>query len=253
MNDSDYVSPANNAISQGRKDQARTFVFQVNPNVNLYPWKYKNTFIDLAVLCNYSYTRFSHVQLYGVDGGGQKEGFVGSTVQQGEDYVWDPYSYARQQFFEIAFDANPCFPIYGDAKQSVAANLSLLIWTRFKFTNKYYGRRVAPNSDVTFSVNNIRRNYDHETWLNSVINLIYRRESTVYRFTFGQPLIYSLRPETRVYDAGGKTMLSEVLHENMWVSQAGMTLGFFITAPIGSVPLLRDIPFVKPSEQRGQP
>jgi hypothetical protein len=243
MNDSDAVSPENSSISQGRKDHTRTFVFQINPNVNLYPWKYKHTYIDLAVLCNYSYARSSHLQPYWVDGGGQKDGFVGSTVQLGEDYVWDDYSYSRQHFFEIAFDANPCFPIYGDAHQSLAANLSLLLWTRFKIINKYYGERVAPNSEVVFQVNDIRHNYDHEVWLNSVVNLIYRRASTMYRLTVGQPLIYSLRPETRVYDAKGETLRSEVIHENMWVSQAGMSLGFFVSMPIDNVPLVRNIPF----------
>jgi hypothetical protein len=250
MNDSDAVSPMNSGISMGRKDHARTFVFQVNPNINLYPWKYKNTFIDLALLCNYSYTRYSHMQPYWVDGGGQKDGYVGSTVRLGEDYAWDDFSYARQHFFEIAFDANPCFPIYGDANQSLAANLSLLLWTRFKFTDKYYGQRVDPTSDVIFNVNNIRRNYDHEVWLNSVVNLIYRRASTMYRITVGQPLIYSLRPESRVYDAGGQILLSEMVHENMWVSQAGMSLGFFISTPIKNVPLLRG---TKSSEQGKQP
>ena len=243
MNDSNYVSPGNNDVSQGRKDYARTFVFQVNPNVNLYPWKFKNTFIDMAFLCNYSFTWNPHKQLYWVDGGGQKESFVGSNVQPGEDYVWDDYSYGRQQFFEVAFDANPCFPIYGDANQSLAANLSLLLWTRFKFTNKYYGERVEPNPDFVFKVSNIRRNFDHETWLNSVVMLVYRRASTVCRLTIGQPLTYSLRPQTRVYDGNGKNLISEVIHENMWVSQAGLSFGFFISAPIGNIPLVRKIPF----------
>jgi hypothetical protein len=248
MNDSDYVSPRNSSISEGRKDHARTFVLQVNPNVNLYPWKYKNTYIDLAMLCNYSCTRFTHRQPYWVDGGGQKESYIGTyfdSLNDAEDYVWNDYSHAWQQFFEIAFDANPCFPIYGDAKQSVAMNLSILLWTRFKLTSKYYGQRVSPNTDVVWEVDNIRRNYDHETWLNSVINLIYRRETTMYRFTIGQPLIYSLRPETRVFDASGKNMVTEVLHENMWVSQAGMSLGFFVSMPVDKVPLVRKIPFGK--------
>ena len=67
----------------------------------------------------------------------------------------------------------------------------------------------------------------------------------MYRLTIGQPLIYSLRPETRVFDASGRSMVSEVLHENMWVSQAGMSLGFFVSAPVDKVPLVRKIPFGK--------
>ena len=242
MNDSDYVSPRNASISEGRKDHARTFVFQINPYVSLYPWKYKNTFVDLALLCNYSYTKYLHLQPFGVSGG-QKDSYVGSTVYEGEDYVWYDYSYARAQFFEIAFDANPSFPIYGDVRQSVAANLSLLLWTRFKYMNKYYGQTVTSGSDLDFRINNIRQNFEHETWLNSVVSLLYRRDVVMYRLTVGQPLIYSLRPETRVYDAPGKTLISEVVHENMWVSQSGMSVGFFISSPIDNVPFVRKIPF----------
>jgi hypothetical protein len=250
MNDSDDVDPRNNAVSQGRRNIARTFVFQTNPNISLYPWKYKNTFIDLALLCNYSYTHYSHLQQYGVDGG-QKESCIGTSVDTAgdiEDYAWNDFSYAHSQFFEIAFDANPCFPVYGDEKQSVAVNLLLLLWTRFKLTAKYYGQSVADGADLKFNVANVRHNFDHETWLNSVVNLIYRRGSTMYRLTIGQPLIYSLKPETRIYDANDSRMISELLHQNMWVSQAGMSLGFFITTPIDNVPLIRSIPWGKKNE-----
>ena len=75
----------------------------------------------------------------------------------------------------------------------------------------------------------------------------------MYRLTVGQPLIYSLRPETRVFDANGKNMVSEVLHENIWVSQAGLSLGFFVSTPVGNVPLVRDIPLGKSFEQGKQP
>ena len=47
----------------------------------------------------------------------------------------------------------------------------------------------------------IRWNYDRETWMNFVINIIYRRGKYNDRFGIGQPLIYTLMPRTRVTDA----------------------------------------------------
>jgi hypothetical protein len=38
-------------------------------------------------------------------------------------------------------------------------------------------------------------------------------------------------------------MIIEKVHENMWVSQSGLSLGFFISSPIDNVPLVRKIPF----------
>jgi hypothetical protein len=49
---------------------------------------------------------------------------------------------------------------------------------------------------------------------------------------FGQPLTYSLTPSTRVYDGTGKSLLSEVKHENMWVSQAGAQIGLFVSTTL---------------------
>ncbi len=234
VNDSTGVLPQNSNVESGVHERAGTFVFQVNPNVNIYPWDNKFTYIDLAILCNYSHMSYDYTRPYWV-GGGQKDGYVNTTVSLGEDYSWYDCSYARQNFFEIAFDANPTFPIYGDPKQSVAMSVSLLLWTRFKWLEKYYGETHTTSNDINFEVKNIRKNFEREVWLNSVLNIIYRRNTYVFRLTFGQPLTYSLTPVTRVYDNSGRTLLSEVWHENMWVSQAGAQIGFFVSTSLDNL------------------
>jgi hypothetical protein len=168
--------------------------------------------------------------------GGRRQGYMNTDPYPGDEYWWNmDCSYFNQNFFEVALDLNPVFPIYGNKNQSVAIGLLIVLWTRFKWTNKYYGHNFDGGSDVYFIIDGTRKNYDHETWLNSAFNIIYRRNAFVYRLDIAQPLIYSLMPRTRVYDASGETVLYEKSLENMWVSQAGVRLGFFVTTSLESV------------------
>ena len=231
VNDSTGVLPQNTAITNGMDEKSRTFVFQINPNVNIYPWSNKFTFIDLAILCNYSHMNYDFTQEIGVSGG-QKRGYVGTSVVFDEDYPWYDFSYARQNFFEVAFDANPTFPVYGSKEQSVALSLSLLLWTRLKWLNKYYGDSRVTGSDLTFDIRNIRKNFEREVWLNTNLNIIYRRSPYTFRLMLGQPLIYSLTPVTRIYDGAGTTIQYELKHENMWVSQSGAQIGLFVSTSL---------------------
>jgi hypothetical protein len=230
--DSTGVDPLNPKAETGRLESSRTFVFQINPNVNIYPWGNKFTYIDLAILCNYSYMNYDFSQPYWV-GGGQKRSHVGTGVQLGEDYAWYDCSYARQNFFEVALDVNPTFPVFGNKEHALALNVSMLLWTRFKWLNKYYGQWNGNNAE--FDVQNIRKTFEREVWLNTVANIIYRTGPYTVRLMVGQPLTYSLTPSTRVYDASGKNMLSEVQHENMWVSQAGAQVGLFVSTTLANL------------------
>jgi hypothetical protein len=229
--DSTGVDPLNPNAESGLMERSRTFVFQINPNVNIYPWGNKFTYIDLAILCNYSFMAYNYTQPYWV-GGGREDSYVNTYAQLGEDYAWYECSYARQNFFEVALDINPTFPIFGDRNQALAVNVSLLLWNRFKWINKYFGTNRTTSSEIFFDVANVRKNFEREVWLNSVWNIIYRRGDYTFRLMFGQPLTYSLTPSTRVYDGAGKTLLSEVKHENMWVSQAGAQIGLFVSTTL---------------------
>jgi hypothetical protein len=215
-------------IENGHKQSLKNFVIQINPNVSLYPWRSKQTYIDAAILCNYSFMHFSHKAPHWV-GGGQKDAYVSSSVSIGPEYSWENCSYWNENFFEIALDLNPVFPIYGNKDRSVAIGVMAMLWTRFKWTNKYFGNSLSNGSDITFSKVHVRKNYDHETWLNSVINIIYRRKDFIYRFDIGQPMVYSLTPRTKVIDLKTDEVVFEQAHKNMWVSQAGVKLGFFVT------------------------
>jgi hypothetical protein len=247
--DSIRVDPANTSVETGIKEKSRTFVFQINPNINLYPWGNKYTYIDLAILCNYANMGYDYTRPYWV-GGGQKDsyaetwtyytptdstGAVIDTVWLTEDYAWYKCSYARQNFFEVALDINPTFPVFGDREQSLAVNVSLLLWLRFKWLNKYYGTGRTTSTDVFFDVQNIRKTFEREVWLNSVLNIIYRRGNYTFRLMFGQPLTYSLTPSTRIFDASGKKLVSEIQHENMWVSQSGAQIGLFVSTTLSNL------------------
>lgn len=224
----------NNDVESGHVRESKNFILQINPNISLYPWRTRQTYIDAAILINYSFMHFNHDYPYWV-AGGQKESHINSDVYIGNEYSWENCSYWNQNFFEIALDLNPVFPIYGNKDQSVAIGVMALLWTRFKWTNKYYGTNKISGSDIEFVKDNIRKNYDHETWLNSVINFIYRRNGFVYRLDVGEPLIYSLTPRTRVTDAKGKEVLYEKRNENMWVTQSGVKLGFFVTTGFDNI------------------
>lgn len=215
-------------MENGHKQKLTNFIIQINPNVSLYPWRSKQTYIDAAILCNYSFMHFSLKAPHWA-GGGQKDAYVSSRVHIGPEYSWENCSYWNDNFFEVALDLNPVFPIYGNKDQSVAIGVMAMLWTRFKWTNKYFGNSTSSESDVTFNKVHVRKNFDHETWMNSVINIIYRRKEVVYRFDISQPMVYSLTPRTKIIDLNTDAVAFKQAHKNMWVSQAGVRLGFFVT------------------------
>jgi hypothetical protein len=216
-------------VDNGIIERSKTFVFQVNPNVNIYPWGNKLFYIDAAILCNYSHMRYDYSRPYWV-GGGEIISYVGTTGYAEDDYTWRNFSYGRRNFFEVAGDIHTVFPCYGSSTQSLAVGLSLLLWTRYKWFNKYYGSFI--DSTSTFDVNGVRRNFDRESWLNSVINVIYRRGNFNYRLDIGQPLIYTLFPRTEVSLDNGESYKKR--REGMWLSQGGLKLGFFVSTSLES-------------------
>lgn len=232
--DSTGVLPENLDVTTGRLEESRTFVLQINPNFNIYPWKHKTCYIDMALLCNYSHMSYDFLMTRYVDGG-QREDYVPTSVRYPytEDYSWYEYSYAKQNFFELALDVNSVLPIFGSKNQNVALGVTLLLWRRFLWMNKYHGG--YPNDPAIFEVQNIRKNFDMETWLNTALNIIYRRGAYVFRFDIGQPLIYTLTPRTRITDANGDKVLYELKKESMWVSQSGVQLGLFVSTSLKNI------------------
>lgn len=233
--DSIHRSAENHDISDGVSEKAQTFVFQINPNVSIYPWDFKYTYLDLAILCNYSHLNYDFTQLYNVNGG-QTRSYV-STYSYGplEDHASTDYSYARQNFFEVAFDANPVFPIYGSASSSMALSVSFMLWTRFKWINKYYGRF----EQGSFNLDWTRESYEHETWLNTNINLIYRKNPYLFRFMFGQPLTYNISPSTRILDKSGN-QIGVSKPENMWQAQSGVQFGVYVQTTMDNFNVLKE-------------
>lgn len=234
--DSIGVLMRNDDAETGKKERSRTFVIQVNPNVSIYPWDLPMCYIDAAILCNYQHMSYDFLDEHPVSGGGRLEGYANTRVHVGKDYPWHNFSYGKENFFELALDLNPVLPLYGNKKVAVAAGINMLLWTRFMWFNKYYGR----TQNGEFNLENIRRNFDRETWLHSALNLTVRVQPYTFRVEIGQPLIYSLLPRTRVYDADGETLLYEHRRESMWLSESGVRLGLFLSTDLQTLGSLVD-------------
>jgi hypothetical protein len=228
--DSIGVSAANQANETGEVQKAKQFVFQINPNVNIYPWPYPMTYIDAAILCNFSHTTYDHVQNYYV-GGGMQEGHINTGIWSDDDYSWERFSWAKENFFELAFDVNATVPIIGMKNQNVALGITMFLWQRYKWLTKYFGKtNVLPN-DLAFSIEKVRHNLDKETWLNSIVNIIYRRDKYMFRLDIGQPIIYSQTPRTRITDGAGN-IIYEMTRDKMWLSQSGIKVGLFVSTSL---------------------
>ncbi|MCX7725763.1 MAG: hypothetical protein N2053_02815 [Chitinispirillaceae bacterium] len=225
--DSIGVRPDNRGITDFI-ERAKYFIFQVNPNVNIYPWKYPMCFIDAAILCNFEYMRYDFKNPDG--------SYIATWGPWSvEDYSWETFSYGRETFAEAALDIYAVIPVFGMKDKMAAVGISTLLWRRYKWMNKYFYRNDR--------VENIRKNFDKETWLNTVINIIYRQGKITYRLDFGHPLIYSLTPSTKIVDANGNVIAGKA-SEKMWLTQAGFKVGFFISTNLENIIKYR--PFIVP-------
>ncbi len=235
--DSINVERDNPNVERGT-EKAKVFVLQVNPNVNIFPWKFPMSYIDAALLCNYQYTRYDNVR---PDKGfsWSSIGWNTTTYRGGsiEEYSWEECSYYNENFFELALDIFASIPVFGMRDRSAAVTVSTLVWRRYKWKNKYFGSMVNDE----FSTTGIRKSFDKETWLNLVLGLMYRQGSFMYRLDIGQPLIYSLTPRTGRYKADG-SLVDGKSSEKMWLSQSGFKIGFFISTDLTN--LIRYRPFV---------
>ncbi|MBN1757102.1 MAG: hypothetical protein JW863_02225 [Chitinispirillaceae bacterium] len=219
-----------NPRSEIATEKAKVFVLQVNPNVNIFPWKFPMSYIDAALLCNYQFTRYDYLL--------PNNDYHWSTIGWDiEEYSWEQCSYYNENFFELALDVFASIPVFGMRDRSAGITVSTLVWRRYKWKNKYFGD--MENGD--FRIDEIRRSFDKETWLNLVLGLMYRQGSFMYRLDIGQPLIYSLTPRTGKYNGNGD-LIEGKYSEKMWLSQSGFKIGFFVSTDLTN--LIRYRPFV---------
>jgi hypothetical protein len=220
----------NNPKTEIETEKAKVFVLQINPNVNIFPWKFPMSYIDAALLCNYQFTRYDYV----APNNEYRSTTIGWDM---EEYSWEQCSYFNENFFELALDVFASIPVFGMRDRSAGITVSTLVWRRYKWKNKYFGSM----DNGEFRVDEIRKNFDKETWLNLVLGLMYRQGSFMYRLDIGQPLIYSLTPRTGKYQADG-TLIEGKSSEKMWLSQSGFKIGFFISTDLTN--FIRYRPFV---------
>jgi hypothetical protein len=89
----------------------------------------------------------------------------------------------------------------------------------------------------------MRKNFDKEMWLNTAVNLVYKRGKVMYRLDFGQPLIYSLEPRTMLYNAQDKIGPGKY-KEKMWLAQSGYKIGLFVSTDLEN--FMRYRPLARP-------
>jgi len=199
--------------------RSKVFVLQVNPNVNIFPWKYPMSYIDAALLTNYQYTRFEYLN----NGEYMSSGVPWNINMESNER----FSYGNEHFFEMALDIYASIPVFGMKNQMAALGVSLLVWRKYKWLDRYYGRMDGND----FEVAGMRHSFDKEMWLNSIINVVYRRGKVMYRLDFGQPLIYSLTPKTALTNESDKVR-ETLSKEKMWLAQSGYKVGFFISTEL---------------------
>ncbi len=218
-------------------EAARTFIVEVNPNINIYPWKTRFAYIDAALLLEYAYTRIGNTNIQRVNGGDIRA-YRRSTVYVDDEYSWENFSYANENFVDVGVDLSMMFPLYGNANSNLGLGIIHFINTKFTWLNKYFGENNVVNNDLEFEVANMRKNYRKEIWINTMLNLHYKRGPAIYQFQFTAPLLYLLQPRTQVTDKEGKTILYEHEKKGNWASQQGVKAAIFFAYDL---PALRNL------------
>jgi hypothetical protein len=212
-------------IEDDAQEAIRSFVVEINPNINIYPWN-KYSYIDAALLLEYSYSRYNNTSMQNVNGG--TDGYWQTRVYPSDEYSWENFSYANENFIDLGLDISTSFPLYGNANRSLAFGLILLINTKFTWLNKYYGRNEISGSELKFVTENLRKNFKKEVWFNSMLSLNYRSGPIVYNFQVTEPLLYLLQPRTKVTDSKGKNVLYEHEKKGNWASQQDIKVALLV-------------------------
>jgi hypothetical protein len=219
----------NMSIQTSSRESFSSIVVEANPNVNIYGDK--GFSIDIALLAEYSYTRFENMyDRWNSFLGGSKSTFWDTSSYQGIEYWWENFSCADEHFADVGADLAMQIPLYGTKTEKLGLSLVLFINTKFTFKTKTYGTNQNTSTDVVFSPVSYRDNFKREIWFNSVIGLVYQWERYTLRIELYEPLIYSLLSKTSVTDASHTITYFTQEKTQAWAVQQGtkvsLTLGY---------------------------
>ena len=215
-------------VQNNSRQTYSSIVVEANPNVNIYLGP--NFVFDAAILLEYVHTGYENLyDHWNPLIGGSKSAYWSTTAYRGDEYWWENYSYAQENFFDAGLDVNLTIPLYGDASQSLGLGLNLFVNSKFTAISKYYGDNQNTTTDVVFNEVDVRDTFKREIWFNSVLMLIYRNDRITYRLELVEPLIYSLLSHTKVLDAKRSTLYYENEKNRNWAVQEGLLISLTVS------------------------
>ncbi|MBN1757101.1 MAG: hypothetical protein JW863_02220 [Chitinispirillaceae bacterium] len=222
------------------KDRIRTIALEADPNISVKLGEGLN-YIDAALLCRYQYSRFGNVSDQWV-GGGEITAYQSSSVGEGWQDVWEHFSYANQNVFDLGADISAMFPVLSHGIHHLSFNLRMFGDLRFSYQRKYFGSNTVSGSDVDFTVENTRLNLAREVMFNTFLMLQYVQGPYQLRLQFTKPVLYSIAPYTSIFDANGSVVDDEnnypLKRSDLWITREGMSVALFGSYDI-TLPFLR--------------
>jgi hypothetical protein len=207
------------------KEKRRNVSVEFHPNINLRLGE-RFHYIDAALLLEYGYTRLNNTYERWVGGGTQETYW--NTSDNGEDEdVWERYSYANENYFDVGADISAMFPLVNRETSMLGFGFILYFDTKFTYLTKYYGDNTDNGTEITFTVNSERENFTREIWFNSALMLQYMRSPFHIRLEVTEPFLYSLMPRTTITDKNTKEVTWDHEKEPLWLSQQGFSVGLF--------------------------
>lgn len=212
-------------IENDSKEKMRSISLEFNPNINLSLGELFH-YIDVALLLKYSYARHNNTYERWI-GGGTQETYWNSAVNGENENVWERFSYANENYFDIGVDISTMFPIVNKESGYLGFGFMLLFDTKFTQFTKYYGTNTDNEITNTFNVYNRRENFKREIRFNTVLMLQMLKGPFNVRFELKEPFLYSLMPSTRITDADNNNVSYEHQKQPLWLSQKGFGMGLF--------------------------
>jgi hypothetical protein len=217
----------NSDIENDSKEFKRGFMLEFDPNITIKPGP-KFHYIDIAVLFQYGYNRYSNKYMRWV-GGGRSETFWDTEVYSRDEDAWENYSYANENFMNTGIDISTLFPIFDNQQYGhLGFGFTLLGEGLFTFQKKYYGRNTTSGSSNQYTVSGHRHDYIREVRFHSMLMLDYIKGPLNMRLQVTEPALQSILTKTEVTDASDKQTLFKNKKDPLWMSNKGLEIGMYV-------------------------
>jgi hypothetical protein len=215
----------NDDVESDRKETIRGFALEFDPNINIKLGQELH-YIDIALLSRFNYNRYNNTMMAWVNGGRTKTYWDGSMPDEEED-VWEQFSYANQNLFDIGLDISTMFPILNNNFGDLGFGFILYGSSRLNLQTKYYGSNTAAGAENVFTVNAERHNFAREIKFNTSLLFDYTFNPLRIRLEVTEPVLHNLLQRTKIKTGDQETYNHR--KDPLWLSQQGLQLGLFVT------------------------